>query len=79
MHQVNLFNAKAQLSNLVRRAAAGEEIVIAKNGIPQARLVPLGSETDSSTRSPGRLKGLLQETSDFDQTPEEIIRAFEGN
>lgn len=78
MHQVNLFNAKAQLSSLVRRAAAGEEIVIAKNGIPQARLVPLGSSEDTSPRSPGRLKGVLQETLDFDQTPEEIIRAFEG-
>lgn len=78
MQQVNLFNAKAQLSNLVRRAAAGEEIIIAKNGIPQARLVPLGSETDSSPRTPGRLKGQLQETPDFIQTPDEIINAFEG-
>lgn len=40
--QVNLYEAKTQLSSLVERAAAGEEIVIAKNGKPMARLVPLG-------------------------------------
>ncbi|MBF0195915.1 MAG: type II toxin-antitoxin system Phd/YefM family antitoxin [Magnetococcales bacterium] len=78
MNQVNLFNAKAQLSNLVHRAAAGEEIIIAKNGIPQARLVPLGSETNLPPRSPGRLKGKIQESADFNQTPDEIITAFEG-
>jgi len=39
--QVNLYEAKTQLSSLVERAAAGEEIVIAKNGKPMARLVAL--------------------------------------
>jgi prevent-host-death family protein len=38
---INLYEAKTQLSALVERAAAGEEIVIAKNGKPMARLVPL--------------------------------------
>ncbi len=78
MTQVNLFNAKAQLSNLVRRAAAGEEIIIAKNGVPQARLVPMGSEADASPRTPGRLQGSIQEAPDFDRTADDIIAAFEG-
>lgn len=39
--KVNLYEAKSQLSSLVDRAAAGEEIVIAKNGKPLARLVAL--------------------------------------
>lgn len=39
--QVNLYEAKTQLSSLVDRAAAGEEIVIAKNGKPMARLVAI--------------------------------------
>jgi prevent-host-death family protein len=39
MPTVNLFDARTHLSQLVERAAAGEEIVIAKNGIPRARLV----------------------------------------
>lgn len=41
MKQVNLYEAKTQLSSLVEAAAAGEEILIAKNGKPCARLVPL--------------------------------------
>lgn len=42
--QVNLYEAKTQLSSLVERAARGKEIVIAKAGKPMARLVPLASE-----------------------------------
>lgn len=39
MTQVNLYEAKTQLSKLVDRAAAGEDIIIAKNGTPVAVLV----------------------------------------
>ena len=38
---LNLYEAKSHLSELVERAAKGEEIVIAKAGKPMARLVPL--------------------------------------
>jgi prevent-host-death family protein len=41
MKQVNLYEAKTDLSALVEAAAAGEEIVIAKNGKPKAKLVAL--------------------------------------
>jgi prevent-host-death family protein len=41
MKQVNLYEAKTNLSALVDAAAAGEEIVIAKNGKPRARLSPM--------------------------------------
>jgi prevent-host-death family protein len=40
--QVNLYEAKTRLSELVEEAASGAEIVIAKNGKPKARLVPVG-------------------------------------
>jgi prevent-host-death family protein len=53
--QVNLYQAKTRLSDLVERAAAGEEIVIAKNGTPRARLVRV--QTTSEPRRPGRWKG----------------------
>ena len=46
MKQVNLYQAKTELSALVEEAAAGEEIVIAKNGKPKAKLVSL--ERDSA-------------------------------
>lgn len=42
MKQVSLYEAKTHLSKLVDEASAGEEIVIAKNGKPMARLVALG-------------------------------------
>jgi prevent-host-death family protein len=42
--QVNLYEAKTQLSSLVERAAKGEEIVIAKAGKPMARLLPMAAE-----------------------------------
>jgi len=41
--QVNLYEAKTQLSSLVERVANGEEIVIAKANKPMARLVPISA------------------------------------
>jgi len=40
MDQVNIHQAKTQLSRLLERVIAGEEIVIAKSGKPLAKLVP---------------------------------------
>ena len=72
---LNLYEAKTQLSKLVERAAAGEEIVIAKAGRPMARLVALGRRPLRS----GLLKGKVWMAEDFDKTPEEIIWAFEDS
>jgi prevent-host-death family protein len=41
----NLYEAKTRLSNLIDRAAKGEEILIAKSGVPLAKLVPLPKQT----------------------------------
>lgn len=41
--QVNLYEAKTQLSQLVEDAARGEEIIIAKNGKPMAKLTVVGA------------------------------------
>lgn len=54
MKQLNLYEAKTRLSALVDEAAAGEEIVIAKNGKPCARLVALA---EAPTRRPKRRFG----------------------
>lgn len=48
--QVNLYEAKTQLSSLVERAAKGEEIVIAKAGKPMARLVPAAEQQKPQSR-----------------------------
>jgi prevent-host-death family protein len=50
MKQVNLYEAKTDLSSLVEEAAAGEEIVIAKNGKPKAKLVPLAAVDTAPVR-----------------------------
>ena len=41
-HTVNIGDAKARLSHLIARAEAGEDVVIARNGVPAARIVPIG-------------------------------------
>lgn len=69
MTAVNIYDAKAQLSKLVARAEAGEEITLARNGKPVARLVPLGRRTAS--RVPGALKGQIVIRDDFDDFTEQ--------
>lgn len=73
---VNLYAAKTHLSTLVDRAAAGEEIVIAKAGKPKAKLVPYRA---GAKRQGGRnLLGITYIADDFDAPlPPEIQKYFE--
>ena len=73
---VNMHEAKTNLSKLVERVEAGEEIVIGRAGKPVARLVPLPPR--SANRERGRLKGRMWIADDFDDTDPELIAAFEG-
>lgn len=74
---LNLYEAKTQLSKLVDEAAAGEEIVIAKAGVPRARLV--GLRAARRKRRPGGAKGRIRIAADFDAPlPREILEAFLG-
>lgn len=57
MRSVNVHQAKTQFSRLIDAAHAGETIVVAKDGKPWARLVPL--EQDEPRRQPGLLRGQL--------------------
>jgi len=72
---VNIHEAKTQLSKLVREAAAGEEIVIARAGTPMARLVPY---KHGGKRVPGAWKGKVWIAPDFDELPPDLLAAFEG-
>ena len=75
---VNIYEAKTKLSQLVERAAAGEEIIIAKAGQPRAKLVAL--PVHQEPRKPGFWKGKIWIAGDFDEPlPEEIQKAFEGD
>ena len=77
---VNLYEAKSHLSELVERAAHGEEIVIAKAGKPMARLVPLTKESKRRSRVFGRnLMGATQIAADFyDDLPHDFLLGQES-
>lgn len=74
---VNIHEAKTHFSRLVQRAAAGEEIVIAKAGVPLAKLVPYD---EPRKLIPGLLKGKIWMADDWDsdETNEEIAKLFYG-
>ena len=74
---INVSEARTHLSKLLDRVANGEEIVLGKAGTPVARLVPYVESR--RPREPGRLAGTIWIAPDFDETPEDIIAAFEGN
>ena len=58
MKQLNLAEAKAKLSHLVDQAAKGKGVIIAKSGIPMAKLVPL-DEPQRKEFKFGTLKGVF--------------------
>lgn len=76
MAEVNVHDAKTHFSKLLRRVAAGEEIIIARAGEPIARLVPFERE---ASRRFGIDRGRLDIPEDFDAPlPEEVLEGFEG-
>ena len=76
MTVVNVHEAKTQLSRLLARVEAGEEVVIARRGEPVARLV---ASKPRGKRQPDVLKGKAVITDEFfDPLPEDELRAWEG-
>jgi prevent-host-death family protein len=75
MAQFGMHDAKTNLSQLVERASAGEDIVIARNGTPVARIVPVAA-TPGLASVRGRLRGQIRIADDFDELPEDIADAF---
>ncbi|MEX6507660.1 type II toxin-antitoxin system Phd/YefM family antitoxin [Jiella sp. M17.18] len=77
----NMHQAKSDLSKLIARAEAGEEVVIARRGKPAARLVPLvGAAEPKVRRKPGALAHLrpIPDGLFFDPLPDEELQAFEN-
>jgi len=73
--QVNVQDAKTRLSELLSRAARGEDIVIARSGKPIARLVAIG---EPPPRALGFVPGLAVPDAFFDVLPEDELKAWEG-
>ena len=65
---VNLYDAKAQLSRLIDRATAGEDVLIGRAGKPLVRLVPVDG---LRPREPGLLRGLHVPDAIFDPLPDD--------
>lgn len=75
VHTVNIHEAKTQLSKLIEAIGRGEDVVIARNGEPVARLVPYST----ARRTPGAARGRGRLTEAFfEDLPESVLREFEG-
>lgn len=74
MHITNVSDAKAQLSALLEKVVAGEEVIIGKAGKPIAKLVRF--EQKDQERVPGALKGKIKIADDFNSLPKEMAKAF---
>lgn len=71
----NVHEAKTNLSKLLERTADGEEIIIARAGVPVARLVPV--MTPSTERPLGSEQGAVLIADDFDAPlPPDLLDAF---
>lgn len=88
MATVTIHKAKTQLSKLIARVEAGEEIIIARGKEPVARLTPVAKSKEplppgivKGKRVPGRLKGKLNipDSFFFDPLPEEELKLWEGS
>jgi prevent-host-death family protein len=74
---VNIYEAKTKLSQLVDKAASGEDVVVSRNGKPLARITRL--EPPRRRIRFGILKGKIRIARDFDAPlPDEVLAGFEG-
>ena len=75
--EVNIHEAKTHLSRLLQKVAEGEEVTIARAGVPVARLVPV--EVKKNVRPLGIARGQIWVADDFDAPlPDDLLAAFEG-
>lgn len=76
MLQVNIHDAKTQLSKLIEQASQGEEVIIAKAGVPVARLTAIPAAV--SGRRFGALQGRARtDARFFEPLPEAELQAWE--
>jgi prevent-host-death family protein len=76
MAAYGMHEAKTNLSRLVNEAAAGEDVVIQRNGKPVARLVAVEEEKMDFASLYGIYAGQIHMADDFDELPDDIAEAF---
>jgi prevent-host-death family protein len=75
MAEIGMHEAKTQLSKLVGRVEAGEEIVITRRGKPAARLVP-ERHGEGFASLAGAWRGKVRIANDFDEMPDDLADAL---
>ena len=76
--EVNIHEAKTHFSRLIQRVAAGEEVIIARAGVPVARLVPVSADPKQK-RPLGFDRGKIWVADDFDAPlPDDLLKEFYG-
>lgn len=77
---VNMLDAKTSLSKLVHELETGEatEFIIARNGRPAARLVPLAGAPQDRSRRIGVARGRFKVPADIDKSNDQVLHLFEG-
>jgi prevent-host-death family protein len=75
MAEVGMHEAKTQLSKLVERVEAGEEILITRRGEPAARLVPERRGGGFASLS-GAWRGRVKIAEDFDELPDDLAKSL---
>jgi len=76
VHLVNVHQAKTHLSQLLQKVEAGEEVVIARSGVPIARLVPW-QEPKKTVAAPGAMRGRIVLADDFDAPLDDLFEALQ--
>lgn len=74
---VNTHDAKSRLSELIREAEEGVEVIVARNGHPVAKIVPWRPER--ATRSPGAWAGRVQGSDDAVNSDADVVAMFEDD
>ena len=74
--QVNIYDAKTNLSKLIEKVLEGKEVIIAKAGKPVAKIVSYKEKR--APRQFGLLKGKIFVPDDFDEEDEQINKLFYG-
>jgi prevent-host-death family protein len=71
MTKVNVHEAKTNLSKLIEKAKNGEEVIIAKNGVPEVRIVPYETKEKEWF---GMDAGKIWMSDDFNDLPKDILK-----
>ena len=75
----NVSEAKANLSKLLEQVERGEQVIIGRNGKPVAVLSAYKNDLMPRQSGVGNWKGKIVISDDFDDLPDELMRAFNGD